>query len=91
IGASVVATVSWGYLLASGDIGSIWVLFGVSNQLMASIGLIVGATVVLRIATKPVYALICVVPLVYLYITVNAAGYWMITNVYLNRAAAGYS
>jgi carbon starvation protein len=91
IGASVVATVAWGYLLASGDIGSIWVLFGVSNQLMASIGLIIGATVVLRIATKPVYALICVVPMVYLYITVNMAGYWMITNVYLNSASAGYS
>jgi carbon starvation protein len=91
LGASLVATVAWGYLLASGDIGSIWVLFGVSNQLMASIGLIVGATVVLRIATRPAYALMCVLPMVYLYVTVNAAGYWMITNVYLNTASKGYS
>ncbi|MFB8735387.1 carbon starvation CstA family protein [Bacillus sp. SL00103] len=34
--------VLWGYLLYSGDIGSIWALFGVSNQLMASVGLIIG-------------------------------------------------
>ena len=91
LGTSLLATFAWGYLLASGDIGSIWVLFGVSNQLMASIGLMVGATFVLRTATKPIYALICVVPLVYLYVTVNAAGYWMMTNVYFNPAAKGYS
>jgi carbon starvation protein len=91
LGTSLLATFAWGYLLASGDIGSIWVLFGVSNQLMASIGLMVGATFVLRTAAKPIYALICVVPLVYLYVTVNAAGYWMMTNVYFNPAAKGYS
>jgi carbon starvation protein len=91
LGTSFVACVAWGYLLCSGDIGSIWVLFGVSNQLMASIGLIVGATIVLRLATKPAYALICIVPLTYLYVTVNAAGYWMITNVYLNAQSKGYS
>jgi carbon starvation protein len=88
---SFIACFAWGYLLCSGDIGSIWVLFGVSNQLMASIGLIIGATIVLRLASKPVYALICVVPLAYLYVTVNMAGYWMITNVYLNAQSAGYS
>jgi carbon starvation protein len=91
LGTSFVACLAWGYLLCSGDIGSIWVLFGVSNQLMASIGLIVGATLVLRLARRPVYALTCMVPLAYLYVTVNAAGYWMITNVYLNSKSPGYS
>ncbi|SMQ65400.1 carbon starvation protein [Bacillus sp. OV166] len=89
--ASALACFMWGYLLFSGDIGSVWALFGVSNQLMASIGLIIGATVILSIADKRRYMLTCLVPLAYLFVTVNYAGYWMVKNVYLNSAAAGYS
>jgi carbon starvation protein len=89
--ASALACFLWGSLLFTGDIGSVWALFGVSNQLMASIGLIVGATVILKIADKRRYMLTCLIPLAYLYVTVNYAGYWMIKNVYLNSEAAGYS
>lgn len=89
--ASTLACLMWGYLLYSGDIGSIWALFGVSNQLMASVGLIIGATIVLKIADKRRYILTCLIPLAYLYVTVNYAGYWMVRNVYLNPEAAGYS
>ncbi len=89
--ASALACFMWGYLLYSGDIGSIWALFGVSNQLMASIGLIIGATIILKIADKRRYMLTCLIPLSYLYVTVNYAGYWMVKNVYLNPASSGYS
>ncbi|MFB5675252.1 carbon starvation protein CstA [Paenibacillus terreus] len=89
--ASALACFMWGYLLLSGDISSVWALFGVSNQLMASIGLIVGATVILKIADKRWYALTCFIPLVYLFVTVNYAGCWMITNVYLNEGNKGYN
>jgi len=91
IGASLVASLLWGYLLTSGDIGSVWALFGVANQLMASIGLIIGATIILRLAAKRRYMLTCLIPLIYLYITVNVAGYWMVMHVYLNPVAKGYS
>ena len=89
--ASALSSVMWGYLLFTGNIGSVWTLFGVSNQLMASIGLIIGATVILRVADKRRYMLTCLIPLAYLYVTVNVAGYWMVKNVYLNPAAAGYN
>ena len=75
----------------SGDISSVWALFGVSNQLMASIGLIVGATVILKIATKRRYMLTCLIPLAYLFVTVMVAGIWMVKNVYLNPVADGYN
>ena len=88
---SIIACALWGYLLNSGDINSVWALFGVSNQLMASVGLIIGATIILRLATKRVYMLTCVIPLAYLFVTVNYAGYWMIKNVYFNSAAKGYN
>ena len=89
--ASLLACFMWGYLLYTGDISSVWALFGVSNQLMASIGLIIGATVILKIADKRIYVLTCLIPLAYLYVTVNYAGYWMVTNVYLNSSSAGYN
>jgi len=58
IGASLLACLMWGYLLMSLDIGSVWALFGVSNQLMASIGLIIGATIIiLRLGQKRRYML----------------------------------
>lgn len=89
--ASALACFVWGYLLFSGDISSVWALFGVSNQLMASIGLIVGATVILKIAEKRWYMLTCLIPLAYLFVTVNVAGYWMVKNVYFNADNAGFS
>lgn len=75
----------------SGDIGSVWALFGVSNQLMASVGLIIGTTIILRLSQKRRYALTCLIPLAYLFVTVQYAGYWMIKNVYFNPAAKGYN
>lgn len=91
ITASALACIMWGYLLYSGDISSVWALFGVSNQLMASIGLIIGATVVLKIATKRKYMLTCLIPLSYLFVTVLVAGTWMAKNVYLNPSAPGFN
>lgn len=91
ISASALACFMWGYLLYTGDISSVWALFGVSNQLMASIGLIIGTTVILKIADKRKYILVCLIPLSYLYVTVNVAGYWMVKNVYWNADSAGFN
>ena len=61
---------SWGYLLYSGDIASIWPLFGVANQLLATLALVIGTTIILKIAPKKAYALVTFVPLVFLAVTV---------------------
>ena len=37
------------------------------------------------------YMLTCLIPLAYLFVTVNYAGYWMMRNVYFNSAAKGYN
>ena len=52
---SVIFTGAWGYLVYSGDIGSIWPLFGICNQLLASVTLLIGTTVILRM-NKTQYA-----------------------------------
>ena len=72
--ASLTVTVSWGYLLYSGDVASIWPLFGVANQLLAVVALAIGTTIILKIAHKQSYAWITFAPLAFLAITVMYAG-----------------
>lgn len=46
---SAIFTGLWGYLVYSGDISTIWPLFGICNQLLASVTLLIGTTVLLRL------------------------------------------
>lgn len=70
-----IISVSWGYLLYSGDVASIWPMFGVANQLMAVASLAIGTSIILKIAAKKSYALITAVPLAFLTVTVFMAGF----------------
>ncbi|MDR1702180.1 MAG: carbon starvation protein A [Sporomusaceae bacterium] len=81
---SVVVTVSWGYLLYSGDVSSIWPMFGVANQLLAVLALAIGTTIILKIAEKKSYALITFLPLCFLTVTVITAGV-LNTGMYFNK------
>jgi carbon starvation protein len=64
---------SWGYLMATGSIETIWPLFGVSNQLLAVIALAVGTTFLLR-QRPTAYALVTFLPLCFLTVTTGTAG-----------------
>jgi carbon starvation protein len=82
---SFIITFSWGYLLYSGDVATIWPLFGVANQLLACVALALSVTVVLKIA-KPekrvAYAMVPGIPLAFLATTVMTAG-TMNVNMFL--------
>lgn len=71
---SAIVTYAWGYLLYSGDVASIWPLFGVANQLLAVVALALGTTIILKIGQKKWYAWICAAPLAFLSVTVITAG-----------------
>ena len=77
---SFIITFSWGYLLYSGDVATIWPLFGVANQLLSCIALALGTTIILKISTKKSYALVTALPLAFLSVTVITAG---IKNIFL--------
>lgn len=79
---SVIFTGAWGYLVYSGDIGSIWPLFGICNQLLASVTLLIGTTVILRM-NKTQYAWITGLPGVFMTIITFWAGIWLVVNQYL--------
>ena len=76
---SVLFTSSWGYLVYTGDISTIWPLFGMSNQLLAAVGLIIGTVMLIRM-NKAAYALMTAVPGFALVCMTVWAGYLNICN-----------
>ncbi|WP_243369632.1 carbon starvation protein A [Geotalea sp. SG265] len=75
---------AWGYILYTGDVTTIWPMFGVTNQTLAALALAIGTTIILRIATKKRYALITAVPCAVMALTTFAAGYMNI-RLYLDK------
>jgi carbon starvation protein len=87
-GAAVVLTsasvcAAWGYLVYMGDIRTIWPMFGVANQLLATLALAIGTAYVLRHAARPAYALVTFLPLLFMLTTTLTAGWLNITLNYL--------
>ena len=70
---------SWSYFIWTGSITTIWPMFGVANQLMASIALAVGTTVIIN-AGKARYAWVTLLPLSFLCVTTLTAGWLSVTG-----------
>jgi carbon starvation protein len=81
---SLIFTGSWGYLVYTGDITTIWPLFGMSNQLLAASALIIGTTMIIRMGKKR-YAWITAVPGIFMAVTTMYAGYLNITTNYIPK------
>jgi len=79
---SGIFTAAWGYLVYTGDIGTIWPLFGMSNQLLAACGLIVCTTMLIRMG-KARYAWCTAVPGLFMAFITFWAGYLNIVDNYL--------
>ncbi len=74
----------WGYLVYTGDISTIWPLFGMSNQLLASTALIIVTTMLIRMG-RARYMWVTAVPGIFLGFVTMYAGYLNIVNTYLPK------
>lgn len=81
---SAIFTFSWGYLVFTGNVSSIWPLFGISNQLLAACGLIVCTTMLIRMNRKK-YALFTAIPGVFMAGITFWAGYLQVVDIYLPK------
>jgi carbon starvation protein len=79
---SVVFTSLWGYLVVTGDIFTIWPLFGMSNQLLASCALMIATSMLIRLG-RARYAWVTAVPGVYMAVICLWAGYLQIFRSYI--------
>lgn len=81
---SLLFTFAWGYLVYTGNVSSIWPLFGISNQLLAACGLIVCTTMLIRM-NRGKYALCSAIPGVFMAIITFWAGYLQVATIYIPK------
>ena len=105
--ASALVVGAWGWFLIQGvndplgGINSLWPLFGIANQLLASIALCLATTVILKMQLSPRprpegdappplgspwFALVALIPLVWLLSVTMTAGIQKITSDEIGRA-----
>jgi carbon starvation protein len=73
----------WGYLVYMGNISTIWPMFGVANQLLATFALSLGTVFILKYSARWYYSLITFLPSIFMFATTFAAGISNITDNYL--------
>ncbi|MDR1084840.1 MAG: carbon starvation protein A [Deltaproteobacteria bacterium] len=81
---SALFSAGWGYLVITGDISSIWPLFGMSNQLLASCALIIGTCMLIRLG-RARYAWCTAGPGLFMAVITVWAGIEQIFGTYLPK------
>ena len=77
--ATTLVVASWGYFLWTGNISTIWPMFGTANQLLAAVALSVGTSILIN-GGKARYAWITAVPMAFVAATTLSAGVLNITD-----------
>jgi carbon starvation protein len=88
VGSSIIVVLAWGAFLImgvrdpEGGVKALWPIFGIANQLLASIALCLGTTIILKMALRaapekrrPAFALVTLIPLLWLLSVTGTAAY----------------
>ena len=85
ITSSALMVLAWGYFIWTGSIDTLWPLFGVANQLLASVALAVGTTVIINMG-RAKYAWVTFLPLCFLCVSTLYGGFLSIRDNYWPKA-----
>jgi carbon starvation protein len=86
---SIFVVGAWSYLIYSGNISTIWPMFGVANQLLAAIAFGVGTVIIVK-AGKLKYAWVTFIPMLFMFTTTFTAS-WQLIGIFRDKAAAALS
>lgn len=87
--ATTLVVFSWAGFIWTGSISTIWPLFGIANQLLASIALTIGTVLIVHSGRKK-YAWVTLLPLSFVATTTTIAGIESIFQNFLPMAAQGH-
>jgi carbon starvation protein len=79
VASTFVVVFGWSYFLWTGNISTIWPMFGVANQLLAVVALAVGTTLVINVG-RARYAWVTGVPCAFITVTTLTAGWMSISD-----------
>jgi len=76
---------AWGYLISTGSISTIWPMFGAANQLLGTLALCIGTTVLIKMWKSP-YLWVTAVPMVFVGL-ITLTGCYEMFGMFLAKAA----
>jgi carbon starvation protein len=79
---SLMTVCAWGYFIFTGNIGTVWPMFGIANQLLAVIALGAG-TLVIRSWGKTKYQWVTLTPMVFVLITTSVGAWELSRDVFI--------
>jgi carbon starvation protein len=86
---SALTVMGWGYLIWTGNVDTIWPMFGIANQLLAVVALSVAGTVMVN-AGRARYLWVTVVPMLFVTTTTMTAGYQLLERFWaLTKSTVG--
>lgn len=86
---SFIVVSAWGYLIYSGNVSSIWPMFGVANQLLSAIAFGVGTTVIIK-SGKLKYAWVTFIPMLFMFTTTLTAS-WKLIGMFSDKVSNAIS
>ncbi len=82
---SAIIVFAWAYFIYTGTVATVWPMFGVANQLLAAIALVVGTSFIIN-RGRAKYAWVTMAPMIFVSITTLTAGFLNVKNIYLPQA-----
>jgi len=79
---SFFVVLAWGYFIYTGSVATIWPMFGVANQLLATLAFVIGTSYLINHGKRK-YIWITIIPLVFVGITTITGGIMNIINIYI--------
>ena len=84
---SFIVVFLWGYFIYTGNVTTIWPMFGVANQLLATLALTIGTSYIINRGMIR-YSWITIIPMAFVGITTITGGVMNLVNIYIPQMQA---